>query len=129
MATQTVESPALGRANHVNDREASPVLNRQFQRSYVRRPGTNEPKHDREKGLAIFAPGFPVSSQIQCDASEPGVVIEETVNTGGSSLSYNATTDQYSYIWKTDKGWKGTRRMLIVRFNDSSQHLAKFRFK
>jgi hypothetical protein len=50
------------------------------------------------QGLAIFAAGYPVSSPIPCDASEPGAVIEETVNAGGSSLSYNATTDQYSYV-------------------------------
>jgi Tol biopolymer transport system component len=81
------------------------------------------------QGLAIFAAGFPASSQIQCDASEPGVVIEETVNAGGSSLSYNATTDQYSYVWKTDRAWKGTCRMLVVKFNDDSQHFAKFRFR
>ena len=61
--------------------------------------------------------------------SEPGTVIEETVNAGGNSLSYNATADQYSYIWKTDRVWKGTCRMLVVRLNDGSQHLAKFRFK
>ena len=81
------------------------------------------------QGLAIFATGFPASSQIQCDASEPGVVIEETVNAGNSSLSYNAPTDQYSYVWKTDRAWKGTCRMLAVKFNDGSQYFAKFRFR
>ncbi len=81
------------------------------------------------QGLAIFAAGFPASSQNQCDASEPGVVIEETVNAGSSSLSYNATADQYSYVWKTDRAWKGTCRMLVVKFNDGSQHFAKFRFR
>ena len=81
------------------------------------------------QGLAISATGFPASSPIACDMSEPGVVIEETVNAGNSSLSYNATTDQYSYVWKTDKAWKGTCRMLVVKFNDGSQHLAKFRFR
>ena len=80
-------------------------------------------------GLAIFAACFPASSQNQCDASEPGVVIEETVNAGSSSLSYNATTDQYNYVWKTDKAWKGTCRMLVVKFNDGSQHFANFRFR
>jgi hypothetical protein len=40
------------------------------------------------QGLAIFAAGYPVSSPVPCDASEPGAVIEETVNAGGSSLSY-----------------------------------------
>ncbi len=81
------------------------------------------------QGLAIFAAGFPASSPIPCDMSEPGTVIEETVNAGGNSLSYNATADQYSYIWKTDRAWKGTCRMLVVKFNDDSQCLAKFRFK
>ena len=81
------------------------------------------------QGLAIFAAGFPASSQNQCDASEPGVVIEETVNAGGSSLNYNGTTDQYIYVWKTDRAWKGTCRMLVVKFNDGSQYFAKFRFR
>jgi hypothetical protein len=81
------------------------------------------------QGLAIFVSGFPASSAIPCDASEPGTVIEETVNTGNSSLSYNATTAQYNYVWKTDKAWKGTCRMLIVEINDGTQHLAKFRFR
>jgi hypothetical protein len=81
------------------------------------------------KGLNIFASGYPASSQIICTANEPGSVIEETVSAGGSSLSYAATTDQYSYVWKTDKAWKGTCRILNVRLKDGSDHFAKFRFK
>ena len=81
------------------------------------------------QGLSIFAAGYPASSAMACDTSEPADAIEETVSPGGSSLSYNATTDQYSYVWKTDKAWKGTCRMLVVRFTDGSQHLARFRFK
>jgi hypothetical protein len=81
------------------------------------------------QGLGIFAAGYPKSSPIACDASEPGAVIEETVNAGGSSLSYDATSDQYSYIWKTDNKWRGTCRMLVVKCNDGSQHFAKFRFR
>lgn len=82
-----------------------------------------------DQGMSIFAPGYPVSSPIACDASEPSVVIEETVAVGNSSLSYNAVSDQYSYVWKTEKSWKGTCRMLVVRFNGDTQHLAKFRFR
>jgi hypothetical protein len=79
------------------------------------------------QGLAIFAAGYPASSPIPCDASEPGTVIEETVAAGSSSLSYDATTGQYKYVWKTERAWKGTCRMLVVRFNDGAEHLAKFR--
>ncbi len=81
------------------------------------------------QGLSIFAPGYPASGPIQCDASEPAAAIEETVMAGGSSLSYNASTDQYIYVWKTNKAWKGTCRMLVVGFNDDSQYLAKFAFR
>lgn len=82
-----------------------------------------------DQSLAILAAGYPVSSPIACDATEPGAVIEETSTAGNSSLSYDASSDQYIYVWKTSKAWKGTCRMLVVRFNDGSQHLAKFRFK
>jgi len=81
------------------------------------------------QGLSIFTAGYPASSPILCDASEPGTVIEETVNASSSSLSYNTTTDQYNYVWKTDRSWRGKCRMLIVRFNDGTEYLAKFRFK
>lgn len=80
-------------------------------------------------GLNIFAAGYPVSSQVTCDASEPGALIEETVTAGGSSLSYDATTDRYIYVWKTNKVWKGTCRMLDVRLADGTEHFAKFQFK
>jgi len=82
-----------------------------------------------DRGLAILAEGYPASSPIACDASEPGAEVTETVNAGSSSLSYDASSDQYSYVWKTSKAWRGTCRMLIVRFNNGTEHLAKFRFK
>jgi hypothetical protein len=81
------------------------------------------------QGLGIFAPGYPVSGQIACDANEPGSIIEETVNAGGSSLSYDASAGQYNYVWKTNKAWVGTCRILDVRFIDGTDHFAKFRFK
>lgn len=81
------------------------------------------------QGLGILAAGYPASSPVACDANEPGSVIEETVTAGASTLSYNAIADQYSYVWKTNKAWKGTCRMLVVRFIDGTDHLAKFRFK
>lgn len=81
------------------------------------------------QGLGIFAPGYPVSGPIACDANELGSEIDETVTAGGSALSYDAGADQYSYVWKTNKAWKGTCRILVVRFNDGTDHFAKFRFK
>ena len=82
-----------------------------------------------DQGLVIFSPGYPASSPVACDVNEPGAEVTETVIAGGSSLTYDAASDQYSYVWKTNKAWKGTCRILIVRLNDDSQYLAKFRFR
>ncbi|HJQ70774.1 MAG TPA: PxKF domain-containing protein [Blastocatellia bacterium] len=82
-----------------------------------------------DQGLDIFAAGFPVSQQITCDSSAPIGVIEETVTAGSSSLSYDPTTDQYTYVWKTNSAWAGTCRQLIVKLSDGSEHVANFKFK
>ena len=81
------------------------------------------------KGLDIFAAGFPVSGQMACSDGGPLSDIEETVTAGGSSLSYDAATDTYTYVWKTENSWAGTCRGLIVRLNDGSDHVALFKFR
>lgn len=81
------------------------------------------------KGLGIFAAGSPSSGPIPCNSSDPATVLEETVTAGGSSLSYDPITDQYIYVWKTEQGWAGTCRQLVVQLNDGSTHRANFKFK
>jgi YVTN family beta-propeller protein len=80
------------------------------------------------QGMNIFDAGFPVSQQIDCDTSDPLDAVEGTTTAGSSSLSYDATTDQYVYVWKTDKGWVGTCRQLIVQLKDGTAHVAYFNF-
>ena len=82
-----------------------------------------------DQGLSIFAPGYPKSQPVACDASAPYDGIEETVTAGSSSLSYDATADQYTYVWKTEKAWANTCRKLTVQLNDSTDHVAYFNFK
>ena len=60
------------------------------------------------KGLNIFAPGYPKSEQITCNSGAEVDGIEETVTAGNSSLSYSAGSDQYNYVWKTEKAWAGS---------------------
>lgn len=81
------------------------------------------------QGLGILSTGYPVSGPIACDATEPGAEIEETATAGGSTLSFDAAADQYKYVWKTNKAWKGSCRILVVRLIDGTDHFAKFRFK
>lgn len=80
------------------------------------------------QGLNIFETGFPRSLSMVCGGGATNS-IEETVNPGASSLSYDATTDRYNYVWKTEKAWKGTCRKLAVKFNDGSTYEALFQFK
>jgi hypothetical protein len=54
--------------------------------------------------------------------------IEETVAAGGSSLSYDAATDQYVYAWKTQKSWANSCRQLVLKFNDGTFQRANFKF-
>jgi hypothetical protein len=79
-------------------------------------------------GLDIFADGHPKSQVITCDSASPQDGIEETVTAGASSLSYDAATDQYKYVWKTAKSWAQTCRQFILKLNDGSVHTANFKF-
>ena len=69
-------------------------------------------------GLDVFESGYPKSEAVPCNASVPAADVSGTVSAGGSSLSYDAATQTYSYVWKTEKAWAGTCRQLTVKFND-----------
>ena len=81
------------------------------------------------QGLNIFAAGSPSSVQINCDTSAPIAAVEETELAGGSSLSYDAATDRYKYVWKSESSWKNTCRQLTVTLRDGTVHVAIFKFK
>ncbi|MET0626560.1 MAG: PxKF domain-containing protein [Pyrinomonadaceae bacterium] len=81
------------------------------------------------QGLAIFAPGFPASQQVNCATNVPVNVLEETETPGGSTLTYDAGSGRYQYNWKTEKSWAGTCRVLVVTFIDGSTYTANFKFK
>jgi hypothetical protein len=81
------------------------------------------------QGLAIFAAGSPSSRQVACESGAPVDEIEQTVNAGGSSLTYDPFSGQYIYVWKTAKEWAITCRQLSVVLADGTEHFANFRFK
>ncbi len=80
-------------------------------------------------GSSIFAAGYPQSIQISCDSGVPESEIDQMSTAGASVLSYDAASDQYSYVWKTDKAWAGTCRQLLVVLIDRTSHVANFKFK
>jgi len=90
-----------------------------------------------DQGLDIFATGtdnnnntftYPTSTAITCGSTDQLDAIEETVTAGGSSLQYDSSLDQYTYVWKTDKAWAGTCRQLVVKLDDGTYHRANFEF-
>jgi hypothetical protein len=80
-------------------------------------------------GTNIFDPGYPGSQSVQCDTNAPIDEVEEIVQAGQSSLTYDPSTNQYMYVWKTNSAWKNQCRRLILNFNDGSVRTAEFKFK
>ena len=82
-----------------------------------------------DQGLGIFASGYPKSQEIPCDSTALVDGIESTVTANSSGLSYDTTSHQYTYVWKTDKNWTGKCRQLALKLSDGSVHRANFKFK
>jgi hypothetical protein len=81
------------------------------------------------QGLAIFAQGYPVSRTVSCRPDASTDEIEQTVNADRSSLRFDASTNTYTYVWKTAPAWAGQCRRLILRFADGIEHTALFGFR
>jgi hypothetical protein len=80
------------------------------------------------QGLNILVPGYPASSNVTCGTAAEDAV-EEIATPGASGLSYDVGSDQYTYVWKTDRSWANTCRTLVVKLLDGSIHTANFKFK
>lgn len=74
-------------------------------------------------GIILSAVSIPVS----CDTAGTYSTDTAIVAAGGSSLSYDVLADQYNYVWKTDKIWAPSCRMLTVTLNDGTPHVAYFK--
>jgi hypothetical protein len=81
------------------------------------------------QGLNIFASGYPASRTVSCRPDATTDEIEQTVNTDHSSLRFDASTNTYTYVWKTAPAWAGQCRRLILRFADGIEHTALFGFR
>jgi hypothetical protein len=82
-----------------------------------------------DRGMSIFAAGSPSSQRVACDNGAPLSMVTETATPGASTLSYDAVTARYTYVWKTDVGWAGTCRQFVLTLADGTSHPASFRFK
>jgi len=80
------------------------------------------------QGLQIFLPGYPQSQRIDCSNSNPIGPAQSTTSASTNGLTYDATIDQYTYAWKTEKAWVGTCRRFFLGLRDGSGAYADFRF-
>jgi probable HAF family extracellular repeat protein len=71
--------------------------------------------------------GTPASTPIAC-SSVPTAPAADPTPTTSSGLSYDSLTDQYLYVWKTDKAWAETCRQLVFKLADGTVHRAYFNF-
>jgi hypothetical protein len=78
-------------------------------------------------GLNILAANSPIVTNVACPSAGPVDDIE-TLAGNASGLTYDAASDQYTYVWKTAKGQTGCRQ-LNVKLADGSDHIAFFKFK
>jgi hypothetical protein len=80
-----------------------------------------------DHGLNIFAAGYP---KFEFGSCSPATVdaVEETLTAGSSTLTYDSLTDQYTYVWKTDKVWATKCGTLSIKFNDGTTQTALFKF-
>lgn len=54
--------------------------------------------------------------------------IEEATTAGDRGLTYDPTTDRYTYVWQTKKAWRGEAKVLTVALADGTAHSAQFSF-
>lgn len=81
------------------------------------------------RGLGVFAAGSSSTQAIECTGGGAASTTVATAGSAGSSgLSYNALSDLYTYVMKTEKAWTNTCRRLTITLTDGTSHTADFRF-
>ena len=79
-----------------------------------RRPGARESSTQ----------GYPASGSLDCKTMDPSDDLQPTKSAGGSGLTYDSASGQYTYVWKTEKAWAGTCRYLSLQLSDGTEHRA-----
>jgi hypothetical protein len=82
-----------------------------------------------DQGLGVFVPGYPTVTPVDCKSEAPIGNPMPADTAGNSGLTYDSSSNTYTYVWKTDKRMAGTCQMLTLLLIDGSDHLAYFQFK
>jgi hypothetical protein len=81
------------------------------------------------QGLSIFySTAYPKATKVTCPSAAASADLIETYATSNSGLQYDATADQYIYVWKTTTALASTCQRLEVKLTDGTSHYAWFKF-
>lgn len=80
-----------------------------------------------DEGLDVLA-AMPSSQQIDCTTGQPVGDPVMAVSARKPVLTYDSSSDRYSFVWKTDKAWAGTCRQFLLPLNDGTTYRALFAF-
>ena len=80
------------------------------------------------QGLDVFVPGYPKVELVACPPSVTRPV-DASLAAISDSFTYSADSDQYSYVWKTDRAWRGKCARLVFGFADGTTQTALFQFR
>ncbi|GAA3622998.1 hypothetical protein GCM10022200_01490 [Microbacterium awajiense] len=72
-----------------------------------------------DQGLEVVA-----STRFSIDrtVTNPSGELLDAVTAGKSSLSYDAASDQYTFVWKTNKAWANKQGHFVLTLSDGSAH-------
>jgi hypothetical protein len=81
------------------------------------------------QGLNILKATYPKVTQITCpSASVLTDAIETYATTANNGLIYDASANQYNYVWKTDKTWAGKCFSFDLGLIDGTSHTFQVQF-
>ena len=81
------------------------------------------------QGTGIFQSGLaPTVAVMSCGTGTSTDSIEETVTANSSGLTYDAVTNQYNYVWKTQASYASSCRKLVMILKDGTRPEAHFQF-
>jgi hypothetical protein len=81
------------------------------------------------QGLDVIKTGYPTATQVQCPGGSATVDAIEDTTTANNGLTYDASADQYTYVWKTSKAWAGKCYRFELGTNDDTSHSFEVMFK
>jgi len=82
-----------------------------------------------DRGLDVIANGYPQVSRFACPTGTRRGAVEARPGGPAGSLRYDPSTDQYVYLWRTDKAFAGTCQRFTIRLTDGTLHHADFWFR